>query len=277
MAKKNDAPAQNVKIDLENMQSINFGEVFGENVESKLKWKPRPELGDRGLGHLIGAELVIRQQSELDENGVRSSWEYAGLAIPSLKLTFQEQPTKEDPFERFYEHYFTVFTNVKKDGTVVKRSDIFSHYEREYKQLRHIANAFKTNANYDQNAKVADLSPFIENPAERLENLTKYFQSWATLLSGKDGKGFGGQLIWLVLIASSTGTYYTLPSYVGQGFIEKFVENRKPSIEVPINQTTILKGKDKADKATKGGGNSESAAGGAPVPSEINDLVNRYR
>ena len=75
------------------------------------------------------------------------------------------------------------------------------------------------------------------------------------------------------LVASSSGTYLTLPSFVREGFIEKFVNGRKPSIELKPGETVALV---KADKKAKGDGaaaEGPAANGAAPINSEVEEML----
>lgn len=273
MAPKSDPKATaNVKID-PNMDVLNFSQLIGDNVENKLKFKPRLEDGNLCIGRLVSAEVVMRKQEVNDKNGLPSTWEYAGCTIPNLELTFIQEPTNTDPAERVYKETFSIFTNVTKAGEAVDRATILSKYQEDYKKLRHIANAFTTMANYDKTAVIADLNPFSEDVNARIESVTKYYQSWANLFQGKDGKGFSGQKCRMKLIASPTGTYLCFPRFVGEGFIEKFIAERKATIELKPSESVELVKKE----ATKRTGGAKTDAAETPaVSDDVAALVAKY-
>lgn len=253
---------------------LDFGALLGTNVERKLKFKPRPEFQNLCKGRLVSAEIQMVKTEANDKNGLPSSWEYAGLELPTLRLTFVQEPTKEDPAERVHEHYLSPFTNVKKNGEAIERSAILNHYTEEYKALRHIANAYTTHANFDSKAVVPAVNPFIADPIARLENIKAYYQYWATLLSGKDGKGFATQPVWMKLVASPEGTYLKFPAFVNEGFIEKVIDGRQPSIELKPSETVELVKKEA--KAKGGAAKGSAAAEDAPVSDEVAALLAKY-
>jgi hypothetical protein len=252
---------------------LDFGALLGSNVERKLKFKPRPEFNNLCKGRLVSAEIQMVKTESLDKSGLPSAWEYAGLDLPTLRYTFIQEPTQADPAERIQEHYFSPFTNVKKNGEAMERSSILNHYTEEYKLLRHFANAYVTNANYDAKLVVPAVNPFITDPIARLENIKAYYQYWATLMSGKDGKGFATQPVWLKLVASPEGTYLKFPSFVNEGFIEKVVDGRQPSIELKPSETIELVKKE--PKATSKAG-AKASNEDAPVSDEVQALLAKY-
>lgn len=247
--------------------------VIGEVVETRLKFKPRARFNNLTQGIFMGAELLLNLAPETDsKTGLPSQWEYRGLMIPNLKLTFKQQPTTEDPVDRWLEVIITPFTNVKNDGTAQERASIGNHYTYEYKRLMHISNAFKTNANYEA-SPIPNPSPFLE-PAARIENLTEYYKAWAKRLNGKDGKGFPGQLCWIKVVADSQHqTRLVLPDYVGEGFIEKVVEGKQAAIELKPNETIVLKDSSK----NKSGAKSNNAMSGTDeTPADIAEMIAKY-
>lgn len=248
--------------------------IIGEVVESRLKFKPRAVFNGLTQGYFLGAELTFNKAPETDANtGLPSQWEYRGLDIPNLKLTFKQAPASDDPYERWLELTISPFTNTKNDGTPIEKSSIGNHYTYEYKRLMHISNAFKTNANYEA-SPIPNPSPFLP-PVERIANLTEYYTAWAKRLNGKDGKGFPTQLCWIKVVADSQNqTRLTLPDYVGEGFIEKVVEGRKPTIEIKPNETIELKASTKKGSKTSGGAASQASE---EIPQDIMDVVNKYK
>lgn len=241
----------------QNPDVLNFGLTLGDKVERKHGFKPRKELGDLCQGFLIGAVVEHHTAPEIvEKTGLASTWEYAGLDIPNLVVSFRQAPTKEDPTERVYDHRFQPFTLVKKDGTKADRKAIIDFYTEEYTKLRHIANAFKTNANFTEVA-IPEFNPFLEDPIARLAQMTAWYTAWETMLKGKDGKGFPSQLNTIKMVASREGNYLAFPGFTAQGFIEKVVAGVKPSIELKPSETTVLVAKKSASKTTGAAGGGE--------------------
>lgn len=259
-----------------NPNLFNFAETIGESVESKLKFKPRPELDNLCRGFLIKAEVIMNEAKLVDENGIQSTWEYAGFMVPTLHLEFAQEPTKEDPNERFYDMYIRAFTNITKKNEEIARDKIIEHYQNEYMILRHIANAFKTAKNYDPKAAPIQFDFLNTNIKERLESITAYFESWVKIFNGVDGTGFSRFPLTMKLIASSTGTYLTFPSYVREGFIEKFTEGRRPTIELkPGESVALVKADKKKSSQTSDGGPAATTT--APVNQEVEDMLKKYQ
>ena len=259
-----------------NPNLFNFEETIGDSVESKLKFKPRPELDYLCKGYLVKVELLVNEAPTVGEDGLASTWEYAGYKVPTLHLQFVQEPTKEDNNERFYDHYVRVFTNTKKNNEEVEPKKIVEHYQNAYGILRHIANAFKTHKNYNPEAKITAVDFLNTNIKERLESITAYFESWVNLFNGTDGTGFAKQPLIIKLVASSTGTYLTLPGFVREGFIEKFVDGRKPTVELKPGESVTLVRADKK-KAAADGTAAPEASGAAPINKEVEDMLNKYR
>lgn len=264
---------ENVNVQL-NPDVMNFGATIGENVERKLKFKPRKELNDLCQGVLLGAIVEVHTApTVVEKTGLASTWEYAGLDIPNLVLSFQQTPTKDDPADRFYDHRFQPFTLVKKDGEKADRKAITDFYTEEYIKLRHIANGLKTNANY-VNPEIPAFNPFLEDPIERLASMTAYYKAWETCFKGKDGKGFSAQQNYIKLVASREGTYLAFPGFTGEGFFEKAVQGKKPTIELKPSETTVLVAKGTKAAATKAGA---SAGDNDELSPELQAAIGQYQ
>ena len=246
--------------------------IIGEAVETKLKFKPRDKFNKLTQGYLVGVELTTNLAPEVDsKTGLPSAWEYKGLNIPNLHLTFRQQSTTEDPADRWLDVNISPYTNSKNDGTAQERSTIGNHYTFEYKKLMHVSNAFKANSNYEA-SEIPNPSPFLE-PVARIANLTAYYQAWAKRLAGKDGKAFPTQLNWIKVVADSlNGTRLTLPDYVGEGFIEKVTEGKAATIELKPNESVELKASTKGKKSAGAGSSNMSE----DVPDDIAAIVAKY-
>ena len=253
---------------------LNFEEEIGDSVESKLRVKPCPEFDNLIQVILSKVEFDWKQAKELDENGVQSTYEYAGLKLPNLHLEFTQVPSVSSPKERFLDLYFSPYANRKNDGTAIDPDSIIKHYRWEYEKLRHIANAFVKNANYQ--AIPIPAFNYAAEPNVRVKQLGDYYAAWAALLTGKKEGAFASQINWMKVVADSRkGTYFTVPDYVNEGFIERVVEGKAPSIEVKVNDVIVLK----AAKSEKGADKKAGVPAKTDAPQvseEVNDILSKY-
>ena len=271
MSKDNVKTTGNVNPDV-----LDFGVSIGSNVERRLGFKPRATLANLCQGWLTGVVLEKHTApTTVEKTGLASTWEYAGLDIPNLVLSFMEAPIAGDPAPRFYDHRFQPYTVVKKDGSKVDRKTILDFWKEEYTKLRHITNAFTGHANYAEVA-IPPFNPFLEDPIKRLEEITAWYAAWELMFKGKDGKGFAGQLNNIKLVASYEGTYLAFPSYTGQGFFEKAVNGVKSVLELKASETIELivkKGKGaKTSNATPG-----AADDGNGLSPELQAAMDAYK
>lgn len=252
---------------------LSFGEV---RVENQLKFKPRPELNNLCIGQLISVEVIKAEAPKFDEStGIEKTWEYAGYVIPRIILKFKQKPTQQDPKERIHTHEEKVIGALKGDGTEIDPKVVASLYNSMYARLQHICNAYKHLANY-ADITAPGINPFA--PIEtRVAQLERFFNHFATVLAGKDGKGVYRNVdVWLKVVADfKSGKYLRFPEFVGEGFIERWVANQVPSIEIKPNEGIELvagaKGKGKGPK-----GSNAAATAEEHVADDIMDMVNKY-
>jgi len=257
-----------------NPNAINFGEV---RVENTLKFKPRPELGNLCTGKLIKVEIVEHLIPKFSEEGIESTWEYAGFTVPALELTFKQTSTTADPKERIYKHEYKVITSVDKQGVDLDPKMVIKFYTDMYAHIKHICNAFKGTANYSE--AVADFSKVQIDPTasveKRIVNFKVFLEYFVALLGGKDGKGVYTTIeLWIKLVADyRTAKFLAFPSFVGEGFVERLIAKQNPSIEIKPNESVeLVAGKSKGKAGAKG-----AAAGAiASEDGEVDDLVAKY-
>jgi len=276
MTKGNDAAKAQV-VEAPSAGFLNFGATIGSEVESKLRFKPRLHLNNLTQGRLVNAELTLYDAPNVDKNNLPSTWEYRGLTIPTLHLTFIQEKTTEDPALRYLDIYCSPFAGVTKTGEAIEPAKIRKHYEFEYLRLRHIANAFKGHANYFEFENVG-FDPFLD-PIERLAGIIKYYEAWVRVFKGKDGSGYASQLNNIKVVANSqSGTYLSLPDFVGDGFIEKHVDGRIPSIELKPYETVVLVENKKGAKTAKdsAGSSASNASSEEAISPEIAEIMKKY-
>ena len=67
---------------------INFGEVV---VTQDKKFKPREEFNNLCQAHLVSVEIKETETPKVDENGVASTYEYAGIPVPTIVFRYKEE------------------------------------------------------------------------------------------------------------------------------------------------------------------------------------------
>lgn len=258
-----------------------------ENVERRLPFKPVPAFNNLCLGSLVDVRIENSTSPKInEEDGSENTWEYAGIEVPSLVLTFKQSLEKGETKERIYEHRFKVITSVGKEGNEIDMKTLSALYMNTYNQLRHIGNAFKGLANYNNEIGTA---PGIDPKASasvRAEQFRAFFQYWVDLFNGKDVEKpmYKGVKLWIKLVADySTKKYLAFPTYVGRGFIERVIPNANPTIEIEIQngETVELKATEKGSKtASSIAGSSNQTGVGVETPAvdaDIQNILNQYQ
>lgn len=273
----NDDLASGVEEEVEEL--LDLEGMIGTEVESYKKFKPRAEFNELCLGNLIDVEVKMVSIPSVKADGLPSDYEYAGYTIPKLVLSFKQEPTTDDPADRRYVEYLSPIAHRKNDGTEVEKKTIIEFYQTEFKFLRHIANAFVGLANYNA-VKIPGVNINTGILQKRIDSITQYYNAWAELFKGKDSKGFSNVRIWIKLIASPEGNRLILPRYVAEGFIERWIQGRKPSIELRVSETTTLTRKAKGEKSnskTSSKTTEGPAASNTPgYSSEVDDILKNY-
>ena len=277
MAKNPNVAEGTVQTPEVNPNVLTFGDV---RVENTLKFKPRPELNNLCVGKLVKVELLESEIAQYNEAGIESTWEYAGHTIPRLELTFMQTPSNTDPRERIYKQEYKVIGSLKNDGSEIDSKTVKSLYESMYAHLKHIANAYKTKANYseavaDVNLLAIDISAPVETRIVMFKNFLQYF---VNLFAGKDGKGiYTNAECWMKLVADySSGKFLAFPTFVGEGFIELVVKGRNPGIELKASETIELTASKKGTKGSGGAASKANSTEEGAVDGDIADLVNKY-
>lgn len=257
---------------------FNFEEEIGTDVEKKLKFKPRPEIKNLTEATLIVSEISITEKPLINpESGLTETWEYAGFSRPAIHLEFKQVPTSADPYERFCDLYISPFTNKDKQGTPISVANITRFYKDQYLVLRHIANAFVNHPNYDATIKMPVFNPLLEEVGARIKSITAYYEAFIKLFKGKDGKGFKDQINYLKVVRSTSGTFLQIPNYVGEGFIVKKIDGRKPTIELkPSESVELIAADPKHKKGFNAATGATSPASSESNSEDVQDLLSKY-
>ena len=248
-----------------------------KDVTRSLKFKPLADLGNLCLGTLQKVEVTMNEVPKFKDDGSESMFEYAGHTLPSLKFVFKNHLRKEDKdrAERFFTYVESVIISKKNDGTPMDTKVLTNLYEQMWDRLKHIHDAYSNEENYKPFGEL----PEIDETADvdvRVTQFTKFFKTVADAFNkGKGGKAIftdkegNGLPVAIKLLANyPSGKWLTIPNFVGEGFIERFIPGRPLTIEVKPGESVALKG----GKVSDSGGSGVSSS---DVPKEIMDMLNK--
>lgn len=224
-----------------------------ENVENRLPFKPQPEFNNLCKGRLIEVKIDKTLYPKIKEDGSENTSEYAGLEVPTLILTFKQEPIEGENKPRFFEHREKVITTVTKEGLDVEMSTIVSLFQSMYNRLRHITNAYKGLKEYPTDGKTAPGFDPKDAASIKVKQFEAFFQYFVDILNGTGEEPmYKKHALWIKLIAGFTETNRLgFPSFVGRGFIERVIQGVKPTIEINVagGETVELKSKKSGSKS----------------------------
>lgn len=212
-----------------------------KQVTQDLGFKPQEELDFLTKGHLVSVKVVEKKVEKKKDDGSDNLWEYAGFTVPHLQFTFIQAKKDKNERNRVLNHVENVITFKSNEGVAIDMSVIESLFEQMNDRVVHIHDAFKDEGNY---APMPDFE-FSQGATikERLEAFKVLFENIAQafnvglndkpLYIDKDGKPV--PLYIKILPEYKRGTYYTLPTYVNKGFIER-CHGSKPFIELTATE-----------------------------------------
>lgn len=225
-----------------------------KEVTNKLKFKPVPELNNLSLATVESVEVVMTEVPKVNDKGQESTWEYAGHTLPSLNIKFKQYHGKDatDKADRFFTFRESIIGAIKKTGDAIADNVLTALYEAMWDRIKHIHDTFAGTPNYKGFGELPEI-----NERGKVEDRVKQFTVFFNAIARAFNEGKGGKPIyviedkpvicWLKLLAEySEGKYLTNPTFVGEGFIEKFVNGVPPTIEVKPNETIVLRSKGKA-------------------------------
>lgn len=264
---------------------INFGEVV---VTQDKKFKPREEFNNLCQAHLVSVEIKETETPKVDENGVASTYEYAGIPVPTIVFRYKEEPVPDDEVDRFYTDSFRIVTTRKTDGTAVDVKTFTSLITEAYRNCRHRLDAYIGCPNF--------VEPGFPQPIDMNADINGRIAQWKAFCEffvkafnvGKEGKPVfldeKGEpiVVWMKLLAHyGDRKYLCTPGFVGQGYVERVINGKKPSIEILPSETVELsKDADKDEKpagaAAEAGVAMDYGSGQGVNADAINALKNRY-
>lgn len=254
-------------------------------VESRLKLTPNPKTYNVANVIIDAIELKSATPLEIDEKtGKESQYEYKGIEIPRLSVTFRTREVNENGEFAYLTHSWSPIVSIKNDGT--PNEDVQKIYVEMYKSLQHLYNAFKDSPNYKERAALPDID-IDGTPKVRANQTAAFFKVFLDSFTiGKDGKTpiyKDGEIdidCWLKIVANANGTSHDLPRYVEQGWIEAVKRDAKGIAQEPIRAKVTPKDRiELSAKATKGAkaGNISTGVDSEELDSETADLIAKYQ
>ncbi|MBD5584375.1 MAG: hypothetical protein HDQ88_04785 [Clostridia bacterium] len=231
------------------MSEVNVGVVGFEEVvvTSDKKFKPRAEFNNLCLGSLVSVEIKETTTPKIDDKGIASTYEYAGIPVPTLVFRYKEAHTAEDEVDRYYSDSYRIVTTKKSDGSAVDAKTFSSILMETYRHCRHRLDAYKGCANFEEPGfpKPIDMNATINDRIEAWRSFCQFFVN--AFNKGKEGKPVfinedgSDILVWMKLIAHYPDRkYLSVPGFVGEGYVERYTEGKKPSIEIKPGETIVL-------------------------------------
>ena len=206
-------------------------------VTSDLRFKPDEKIGNLCIGHLVKVEVLETKVEKIKEDGSEMLWEYAGFTVPYLQFTFIQAKKDKSERDRVLNHIERVITFTDSEGNAVDKDIINSLFEEMGDRLIHLHDSYKKDVNY----KALPDIDFDEkgDVKARLESFKAFFTAIADAFNkGANDKpvytGSKGEFLPLyikVIPEYKRRRFYTLPRFVGKGFVERFL-NQPPSIEL---------------------------------------------
>ena len=246
-----------------------------KKVTRDLKFKPIPELDNLCLGHIQKVEIVDIENRVTNDKGQESKYEYAGLTEPRIKFTFKNDGlgAKQPDEDRYHYHIEKPIISIKNNGEEMSEQALENLYMQMFDRLKHIYDAYEGTGNFKT---MPSTIPEINEKApakERINQFREFFEFFVNIFNtGADkenpvfvDKDKDGNLVNVVMVMKLVaeyreGKWLEFPTFVGEGFIERYKAGKKPTIELKPSETVKLKSSDKDEsKDESGGGMSESA------------------
>lgn len=216
-------------------------------VTSDKKFKPREEFNNLCLGHLVSVEIKETVTPKIDDKGVASTYEYAGISVPTLVFKYKEETVPGDDADRFYSDSFRIVTTRKSDGTAIDMKTFSSILMDTYRHCRHRLDVYKDCANFKEPGFPApiDMNASIDDRISQWKKFCEFFVN--AFNKGNEDKPVykndKGEdiIVWIKLVAKyPENKYLAVPTFVGEGYVERYVEGKRPSIEIKPNETIKL-------------------------------------
>ena len=215
-------------------------------VESALTHIPEEAYHNLVIAQIESVTVQEFEVKMLDDNGNPSASEYAGLTVPRLVIKTKRQimPFSTDKNERSDSFSWGVQTTKDwKTGTLKPQKDVLDRTTYDFMSIIHIHNVLRKH----NNTKELDLKVLNEyNPfavkEDRVAKLKEIYTYIASMFNEKLETTGTEQykdlvLCWVLIPGGGVNrSKYTIPPYVGSGFVEVFKSQQfKPAISIPTN------------------------------------------
>lgn len=233
-----------------NYNKVNFGEV---QVENRLSFKPNPDLyNGLCLATITKVELEEVEIPTTTDTGTPSQWDMAGHKSYNLIVEFKQSGVDK---ERFITLRESIVGATTKTGDAIEPKTWNNLVVEQYRRLQHIVKVL-------DNSKIGKMSKalpeslypdYADSVEARIAKAKKMFTHFVEMIKGKEEVArYEGVTFWLKIITKvPEQTYYTIPNFVGKGYLEVFNNGIAPALELSPNESIILKKKDEKKAETK--------------------------
>lgn len=210
-------------------------------VTSKLGFEPVKEYDNFVVGHLISVRTEVVESKE------DAKWEFKGMSFKRLVFEFKQQIDAFNDRDRFMTFSLMPVQHYKEGGVVARDADkIKGSYIELWKHCKHIHDQFAGAEGYRPITVAPEFDDSLDE-AGRIEQFNKFAENMVAAFLDAEGKPFYNKTA-LTIKAIASGqknAYYSLPDYVGKGYLEPAViKNGKlhTALKFAPNETTILGG-----------------------------------
>jgi hypothetical protein len=205
------------------------------NLEKRLGFKLDPATGYIAKAILENITLEEKETKEVNANGKVSTSEFVGCNIPVLKLDFKQIPTEKSEMGR--ERYFTHRLNpVSLSGDMTEEGRI-NMYIEQVRLLHNLTNQYTKEKGFTFD-RIKPKGIDTETLEKHIKSVTEIYNYYFKAMSSIP---YNKVIIWMKLVAEySKGTYYTFPTYVGEGIFDRFQEGIKTYLEIKPSESVKL-------------------------------------
>lgn len=189
---------------------------FNKEVKSNLKFKPDFNVNEGTV--LCTLDKVYIRETKYKEG---TDAEFAGKTVYALAMDFKSVRMNEVEPERYHTHVFNVPPSASSE---LDPDKIDGMIERLGDQIIHIVNEYAKTPNFLGYPKGIDFKNGIKDVEEHLEAYRVEFEKFVKFFNegGKDGSSLidNVEVYLKVLPDYKERKYYTIPTFVQEGFIE---------------------------------------------------------
>lgn len=229
-----------------------------KEVKSRLNLKPdKDKYWGLVLAELEEVKVADSEVAMIDDKGSESKSEFKGHKVPRISLTWKNHKVSTDEEDRYYTLSYGMVPTVTKEGTPISDKTMTSIYTTMFDNLKHNLDCYEKMPNYKPLISIPDIDEHGTVEA-RIKQTKAFFEAFAAAFNNGENPiykdAFGNSVpVFLKLVADySTGTKYSTPTFVQQGYVEIAVKDvksangwKKPLIELKPNDSIDLQAKGK--------------------------------